>query len=44
VPSNHFLYDSCWAVVLPSLLVFALLSKGRDMLNFLAFFLREVLW
>jgi hypothetical protein len=44
VPSDHFLYGLCWAVVLPSLLVFALLSKGGDMLNFLAFFLREVLW
>jgi hypothetical protein len=43
LPSNHFLYDSCWAVVLPSSLVFALLSKGGDMLNFPAFFLREVL-
>ncbi len=32
------------AVALPLSLVFALLSKGVDMLNFLAFFLREVLW
>jgi hypothetical protein len=44
VPFDHFLYNSCWAVALPLSLVFALLSKGGDMLNFLAFFLREVLW
>jgi hypothetical protein len=44
MPSDHFLYDLCWAVALPLSLVFALLSKGGNMLNFLAFFLREVLW